>query len=131
MRTEAGLNQRELARPMGTTPSAISRLEEGGGAKNRLDTLARVATALYRPPHPTAGVSCVATRRLAVHAAEQLSNLASCAGDGDGAAELGLMNGRCHSNDPCEDDRELACRTGRRSLETQLGQRVELLCRRP
>jgi hypothetical protein len=31
---------------MGTTQSVISRLEEGGGARNRLDTLARVATAL-------------------------------------------------------------------------------------
>jgi transcriptional regulator with XRE-family HTH domain len=33
---------------MGTTQSVISRLEEGGGAKNRIDTLARVATALDR-----------------------------------------------------------------------------------
>ncbi len=33
---------------MGTTQSVISRLEEGGGAKNRLDTLARVAEALDR-----------------------------------------------------------------------------------
>ena len=33
---------------MGTTQSVISRLEEGGGARNRLDTLARVATALDR-----------------------------------------------------------------------------------
>jgi len=33
---------------MGTTRSVISRLEEGGGAKNRLDTLARIATALDR-----------------------------------------------------------------------------------
>lgn len=30
------------------TQSVISRLEEGGGARNRLDTLARVATALDR-----------------------------------------------------------------------------------
>jgi transcriptional regulator with XRE-family HTH domain len=48
LRTEAGLSQRELAERMGTTQSVISRLEEGGGAKNRLDTLARVATALNR-----------------------------------------------------------------------------------
>jgi transcriptional regulator with XRE-family HTH domain len=48
MRTEAGLSQRELAERMGTTQSVISRLEEGGGAKNRIDTLARVATALDR-----------------------------------------------------------------------------------
>jgi transcriptional regulator with XRE-family HTH domain len=33
---------------MGTTQSVISRLEEGGGGRPRLDTLARVATALDR-----------------------------------------------------------------------------------
>ena len=48
LRTEAGLSQRALAKRMGTTQSVISRLEEGGGAKNRLDTLARVAVALDR-----------------------------------------------------------------------------------
>jgi transcriptional regulator with XRE-family HTH domain len=48
LRTAAELSQRELAERMGTTQSVISRLEEGGGAKNRLDTLARVATALNR-----------------------------------------------------------------------------------
>jgi len=48
LRTEAGLSQRALATRMGTTQSVISRLEEGGGAKNRLDTLARVAIALNR-----------------------------------------------------------------------------------
>jgi ribosome-binding protein aMBF1 (putative translation factor) len=48
LRTEAGLSQRELAERMGTTQSVISRLEEGGGARNRIDTLARVATALNR-----------------------------------------------------------------------------------
>lgn len=48
LRTEAGLSQRALAERMGTTQSVISRLEEGGGAKNRLDTLARLATALNR-----------------------------------------------------------------------------------
>lgn len=48
LRSEAGLSQRELAQRMGTTQSVISRLEEGGGARNRLDTLARVATALDR-----------------------------------------------------------------------------------
>ncbi len=40
--------QRELAERMGTTQSVISRLEEGGGARNRIDTLARVAIALDR-----------------------------------------------------------------------------------
>lgn len=48
LRTEAGLSQRALAERMGTTQSVISRLEEGGGARNRLDTLARVAIALGR-----------------------------------------------------------------------------------
>lgn len=48
LRTAAGLSQRALAERMGTTQSVISRLEEGGGAKNRLDTLARVAIALDR-----------------------------------------------------------------------------------
>lgn len=48
LRTEAGLSQRALAERMRTTQSVVSRLEEGGGAKNRLDTLARVATALGR-----------------------------------------------------------------------------------
>jgi predicted XRE-type DNA-binding protein len=48
LRTEAGLTQRAMAERMGTTQSVISRLEEGGGAKSRLDTLARAATALDR-----------------------------------------------------------------------------------
>jgi transcriptional regulator with XRE-family HTH domain len=48
LRSEAGLSQRELAERMRTTQSVISRLEEGGGARNRIDTLARVATALGR-----------------------------------------------------------------------------------
>jgi ribosome-binding protein aMBF1 (putative translation factor) len=48
LRTGAGISQRELAARMGTTQSVISRLEEGGGARNRLDTLGRVATALGR-----------------------------------------------------------------------------------
>jgi len=48
LRTEVGLSQRELAQRMGTTQSVISRLEEGGGSGNRVDTLARVATALGR-----------------------------------------------------------------------------------
>lgn len=48
LRTQADLSQRELAERMGTTQSVISRLEEGGGARNRIDTLARVATALGR-----------------------------------------------------------------------------------
>ena len=46
--TQASLRQRELAERMGTTQSVICRLEEGGGSSNRVDTLARVATALGR-----------------------------------------------------------------------------------
>jgi transcriptional regulator with XRE-family HTH domain len=48
LRTAAGLSQRELAERMATTQSVISRFEEGGGARTRIDTLARVATALDR-----------------------------------------------------------------------------------
>ena len=48
LRTEVGLSQRELAQRMGTTQSVISRLEDGGGSGNRVDTPARVATALGR-----------------------------------------------------------------------------------
>lgn len=48
LRTSTGLTQKALAERMGTTQSVISRLEEGGGAKNRIDTLARVAVALGR-----------------------------------------------------------------------------------
>lgn len=48
LRTKAGLSRRQLAERIGTTQSVISRLEEGGGARNRIDTLARVAIALDR-----------------------------------------------------------------------------------
>ncbi len=48
LRSASGLSQREVAERMGTTQSVISRLEEGGGARNRLDTLARFASALDR-----------------------------------------------------------------------------------
>ncbi len=50
LRTAAGLSQRELAERMGTTQSVTSRLEDGGGAKSRIDTLARVAEALGGHP---------------------------------------------------------------------------------
>lgn len=46
LRIDAGLSQGDLAERMGTTQSMIFRLEEGDGAPNRIDTLARVATAL-------------------------------------------------------------------------------------
>ena len=45
LRTEAGLTQAELARRMGTTQSAIARIE-GGGARPSLDTLERLAGAV-------------------------------------------------------------------------------------
>ena len=48
LRIKAGLTQKDLADRMGTTQSVISRLEEGGGSGNRVDTLARVAAALGR-----------------------------------------------------------------------------------
>jgi transcriptional regulator with XRE-family HTH domain len=52
LRIGAGLSQQALAEKMGTTQSVISRLEEGGGARNRIDTLVRVATALGRQRDP-------------------------------------------------------------------------------
>ena len=44
-RAERGLSQRELAELVGTTQSAIARLE-GGGRPPRIDTLLRIADAL-------------------------------------------------------------------------------------
>ena len=45
LRAEAGLTQAELAERMGTTQSAIARLE-GGGARPSLRTLGKLAAAL-------------------------------------------------------------------------------------
>lgn len=45
LRTQAGLTQTQLAERMETTQSVVSRLEEGGGASNRLDTVKRLADA--------------------------------------------------------------------------------------
>jgi transcriptional regulator with XRE-family HTH domain len=45
LRTEAGLTQAELAGRMGTTQSAIARME-GGGARPTLETLERLAAAV-------------------------------------------------------------------------------------
>ncbi|MCP3935697.1 MAG: helix-turn-helix transcriptional regulator [Actinomycetia bacterium] len=53
MRTDAGLSQRELAERLGTNQSVSSGLGEGGGAKNRIDTLASVATAFGRHVIPS------------------------------------------------------------------------------
>jgi transcriptional regulator with XRE-family HTH domain len=44
-RQEQGLSQRELAELVGTTQSAIARLERGGRPP-RIDTLLRIADAL-------------------------------------------------------------------------------------
>ncbi len=44
-RTHLGLSQRELAERVGTTQSAIARLERGGRPP-RIDTLLRIAEAL-------------------------------------------------------------------------------------
>ena len=45
VRTEAGLTQVELAERMGTTQSAIARME-GGGTRPSLDTLEKLAAAV-------------------------------------------------------------------------------------
>jgi transcriptional regulator with XRE-family HTH domain len=45
LRTEAGLTQAELAERMGTTQSAISRME-GGGTRPTLETLEKLAGAV-------------------------------------------------------------------------------------
>jgi transcriptional regulator with XRE-family HTH domain len=45
LRTEAGLTQAELAARMGTTPSAIVRME-GGGTRPTLDSLEKLASAV-------------------------------------------------------------------------------------
>ncbi|MGI9110919.1 MAG: helix-turn-helix domain-containing protein [Gaiellaceae bacterium] len=60
-RVERGLSQRELAQRVGTTQSAIARLESGGRPP-RIDTLLRIADALdcdlhvdLAPREPTTG----------------------------------------------------------------------------
>jgi transcriptional regulator with XRE-family HTH domain len=45
LRSETGLTQAELAERMGTTQSAIARIE-GGGTRPTLDTLEKLATAV-------------------------------------------------------------------------------------
>ncbi len=47
LRTEEGLTQAELAERMGTTQSAIARMERGG-ARPSLNTLEKLATAVGR-----------------------------------------------------------------------------------
>ena len=45
LRTEAGLTQAELAERMGTTQSAVARME-GGGTRPTLETLEKLAAAV-------------------------------------------------------------------------------------
>lgn len=72
LRTAVGLSQRELAERIGATQSVISRLEEGGGAKNRIDTLAHVAEALGRHLVVSFPEKVPATRKDAVQDGWQL-----------------------------------------------------------
>lgn len=46
LREEAGLTQAQLARKIGTQPSAISRIEDADYDSHSVETLARVAEAL-------------------------------------------------------------------------------------
>jgi ribosome-binding protein aMBF1 (putative translation factor) len=47
LRMEAGLNQKELAKLIGTTQSVISRLEDADYKGHSLDMLRRIAAALH------------------------------------------------------------------------------------
>lgn len=64
LRTEAGLTQAELARRMGTTQSAIARME-GGGARPSLDTLGRLAGAVGKELVVGVGTSLSRNRSMA------------------------------------------------------------------
>ena len=64
LRTEAGLTQAELARRMGTTQSAIARME-GGGARPSLDTLERLAVAVGKDLVVGVGFSLSENRSIA------------------------------------------------------------------
>ncbi len=48
LRTNAGLSQRELAKLVGTQPSAISRLEDADYGGHSLNMLQRIAVALNK-----------------------------------------------------------------------------------
>lgn len=73
LRTDAGLTQAELAARMGTTQSAIARIE-GGGVRPSLETLERLARAVGSElvvgvgPHlsESAGIKTLVRRGLAV-----------------------------------------------------------------
>ncbi len=55
LRTEIGLIRVELAERMGTTQSAIARME-GSGTRPTLDTLENLANAIEADLSPTAGL---------------------------------------------------------------------------
>lgn len=64
LRTEASLTQAELAERMGTTQSAIARME-GGGTQPTLDTLERIAAAVGADLVVGVGVNLSANRSIA------------------------------------------------------------------
>lgn len=95
------LSHRELAERMGTTQAVISRLEEGGGARNRIDTLARVASALGR--HLVASFPVPARLEDAV----QVARCSRAPGSGASDAEL-LFDGLCAECERCSAGRAVA-----------------------
>jgi transcriptional regulator with XRE-family HTH domain len=64
LRSDAGLTQAELAERMGTTQSAIARME-GGGTRPTLDTLERLATAVGADLVVGVGANLSANRSIA------------------------------------------------------------------
>ncbi len=64
LRTEAGLTQAELAQRMGTTQSAIARME-GGGTRPTLDTLEKLASAVGADLVVGVGANLSANRSIA------------------------------------------------------------------
>jgi transcriptional regulator with XRE-family HTH domain len=64
LRTEAGLTQVELAQRMGTTQSAIARME-GGGTRPTLDTLEKLASAVGADLVVGVGANLSANRSIA------------------------------------------------------------------
>lgn len=64
LRTEAGLTQVELAERMGTTQSAIARME-GGGTRPTLDTLEKLASAVGADLVVGVGANLSANRSIA------------------------------------------------------------------
>lgn len=64
LRTEAGLTQAELAERMGTTQSAIARME-GGGTRPTLDTLEKLSSAVGADLVVGVGANLSANRSIA------------------------------------------------------------------